>query len=271
MVTDLDGRITQNVVYIPYGEVFVEERNGSWASPYLFNAKELDEETGLYYYGARYLDPAGARWLSVDPMWENDPDKTPYNYCLNNPVKLVDPDGRLVWFAPVLEKAFEFLIAGSLIVAYKNYLTKRNEDKNNNDNSHYHESRGKNQNNQSAKSGQSSGSKSTSQSKPKDVKKKIAPNEGNAKKHGGDKHNDAIDKHIKELKEDPEVSNIRKNQTQVDKDGNKVGDNRPDIQYDKRGKHHNVEHDNNPKQMRHHQQQIPKNDPDAINEFYLLK
>ena len=38
MVTDLDGRITQNVVYIPYGEVFVEERNGSWASSYLFNA-----------------------------------------------------------------------------------------------------------------------------------------------------------------------------------------------------------------------------------------
>ena len=94
MVTDLDGHITQNVVYIPYGEVFVEERNGSWASSYLFNAKELDEETGLYYYGARYLDPVGARWLSVDPMWENDPDKTPYNYYLNNPVKLVDPDGR---------------------------------------------------------------------------------------------------------------------------------------------------------------------------------
>jgi len=94
MVTDFDGHITQNVVYIPYGEVFVEERNGSWTSSYLFNAKELDEETGLYYYGARYLDPAGARWLSVDPLWYNNPDKTPYNYCLNNPVKLVDPDGR---------------------------------------------------------------------------------------------------------------------------------------------------------------------------------
>ena len=46
MVTNLDGHITQNVVYIPFGEVFVEERDGSWASPYLFNAKELDEETG---------------------------------------------------------------------------------------------------------------------------------------------------------------------------------------------------------------------------------
>ncbi|MBR6042286.1 MAG: RHS repeat-associated core domain-containing protein [Paludibacteraceae bacterium] len=162
MVTNEDGHITQNVVYIPFGEMFVEERNGNWNTPYLFNAKELDEETGLYYYGARYLDPAGARWLSVDPMWENDPDKTPYNYCLNNPVKLVDPDGRLVWFAPVLEKAFEFLIAGSLIVAYKNYLTKRNEDEKNNDNSHYHESRGKNQNNQSTKSGQSSDTNTSS-------------------------------------------------------------------------------------------------------------
>ena len=94
MVTDLDGRITQNVVYIPYGEVFVEECNGSWASPYLFNAKELDEETGLYYYGARYLDPPGARWLSVDPMWEKYMGMSPYNYCAGNPVKLVDPDGR---------------------------------------------------------------------------------------------------------------------------------------------------------------------------------
>ncbi len=93
MFTDLDGRITQNVVYIPFGEVFVEERNGNWASSYLFNAKELDEETGLYYYGARYLDPAGARWLSVDPKWEDHGGSSPYNYCMSNPVKLIDPDG----------------------------------------------------------------------------------------------------------------------------------------------------------------------------------
>ena len=93
MVTNLGGHITQNVVYIPYGEVFVEERNGNWASPYLFNAKELDEETGLYYYGARYLDPAGAVWLSVDPLQGKYPGMSPYNYCVGNPVKLVDPDG----------------------------------------------------------------------------------------------------------------------------------------------------------------------------------
>ena len=94
MVTNEDGHITQNVVYIPYGEVFVEERNGSWASPYLFNAKELDEETGLYYYGARYLNPSIALWLSTDPLQEKYPGMSPYNYCAGNPVKLVDPDGR---------------------------------------------------------------------------------------------------------------------------------------------------------------------------------
>ena len=96
LVTDLDGEVTQHVAYIPYGEIFVEQRNGSWSSPYLFNAKELDEETGLYYYGARYLDPADCRWLSPDPKWDDYKGVSPYAYCLNNPVKLVDPDGRKV-------------------------------------------------------------------------------------------------------------------------------------------------------------------------------
>ena len=96
LVTDIDGEITQHVAYIPYGEVFVEERNGSWSTPYLFNAKELDEETGLYYYGARYLDPTHAAWLSVDPMFEKYVGMTPYNYCAGNPVGLVDPDGMKI-------------------------------------------------------------------------------------------------------------------------------------------------------------------------------
>ncbi len=94
IVTDVDGRITQNVVYIPFGEVFVEQRDGNWITPYLFNAKELDEETGLYYYGARYLDPTAAQWLSVDPLWEEHAGISPFNYCMSNPVKLIDPDGR---------------------------------------------------------------------------------------------------------------------------------------------------------------------------------
>ena len=119
MVTDLDGHITQNVVYIPYGEVFVEERNGSWASSYLFNAKELDEETGLYYYGARYLNPSIALWLSTDPLQGKYPGMSPYNYCAGNPVKMVDPDGKVVWFAPIIAKGVGEFFVG--YVVYKIY------------------------------------------------------------------------------------------------------------------------------------------------------
>ena len=97
LVTDIDGEITQHVAYIPYGEVFVEQRNGFWNTPYLFNAKEFDEETGLYYYGARYLDPTHAAWLSVDPLFEKYVGMTPYGYCAGNPVKLVDVDGEDIY------------------------------------------------------------------------------------------------------------------------------------------------------------------------------
>ena len=97
-MTNSYGEITQNISYIPYGEIFVEETAGGWQSPYYFNAKELDEETGLYYYGARYLDPAGARWISVDPLFEKYMGMSPYNYCAGNPVKLVDPDGTTIQF-----------------------------------------------------------------------------------------------------------------------------------------------------------------------------
>ena len=95
-VTDADGNIAQHIEYIPYGEVFVEERNNSFSTSFLFNAKELDNETGLYYYGARYLDPTGGMWLSVDPLFEKYAGLSPYNYCMGNPVVMVDPDGRKV-------------------------------------------------------------------------------------------------------------------------------------------------------------------------------
>lgn len=51
-ITNLDGNVVQHIEYVPFGEVFIEERNNVWNTPYLFNAKEFDEETGMYYYGA---------------------------------------------------------------------------------------------------------------------------------------------------------------------------------------------------------------------------
>jgi RHS repeat-associated protein len=94
LITNLDGEIVQHVEYVPFGEVFIEERNNTWNTPYLFNAKELDEETGLYYYGARYYDARSSVWLSTDPLQEKYPNVSSYAYCVNNPVKFVDPDGK---------------------------------------------------------------------------------------------------------------------------------------------------------------------------------
>jgi len=59
----------------------------------LNNAKELDQETGWYYYGARYYDPQVSTWLSVDPLAEKYPAFSPYNFTMNNPVRFIDPTG----------------------------------------------------------------------------------------------------------------------------------------------------------------------------------
>ena len=94
LITDVDGNEAQHIEYIPFGEVFIDERNNTWNTPYKFNGKELDEETGLYYYGARYYDPRTSVWISVDPLAEKYPNTSPYVYCHNNPIKYIDPDGR---------------------------------------------------------------------------------------------------------------------------------------------------------------------------------
>ncbi|MBO2526520.1 MAG: hypothetical protein CW341_12670 [Bacteroidetes bacterium] len=59
-----------------------------------FSAKEKDTETGLSYFGSRYYSSDLSIWLSVDPMSDKYPSLSPYVYCANNPIKLVDPNGK---------------------------------------------------------------------------------------------------------------------------------------------------------------------------------
>ena len=98
-ITNLDGEVVQHIEYVPFGEVFIEERNSIWNTPYLFNAKEFDEETGLYYYGARYYDPRLSLWISTDALKEKTPNVSPYIYTDNNPIIYIDPDGNFRWKA----------------------------------------------------------------------------------------------------------------------------------------------------------------------------
>ena len=61
---------------------------------YTFSAKEKDSETGLSYFGSRYYSSDLSIWLSVDPMSDKYPSLSPYTYCADNPVRVVDPNGE---------------------------------------------------------------------------------------------------------------------------------------------------------------------------------
>ena len=92
LITDNFGDPYQFFLNLPFGETFAEQRrNGSFNNPYKFNGKELDEETGLYYYGARYYNPRTSVFISVDPLTEQT--MTPYQYTYQNPVRYIDPTG----------------------------------------------------------------------------------------------------------------------------------------------------------------------------------
>ncbi|MCK5148278.1 DNRLRE domain-containing protein [bacterium] len=77
--------------YYPFGESITSAGD---ETSYQFTGKELDNGTGLYYFGARYYDPGIGRWLTPDPLADKYPSWSPYNYSLNNPIRYIDPDGK---------------------------------------------------------------------------------------------------------------------------------------------------------------------------------
>jgi RHS repeat-associated protein len=85
--------------YFPFGETFIEERTDAEYTSYFFNGKELDEETGLYYYGARYYDPRISMWYGVDQLADDAPGWSPYRAFFCNPIRYIDPDGQWEWDA----------------------------------------------------------------------------------------------------------------------------------------------------------------------------
>jgi len=122
-VTDEEGKIVERRDYLPYGSkrIRIEQDPQSPGGAgshdvativatkenYGFTGKELDEETGLYYYGARYYDPLTGRFTSSDP-WEgnltNPQTLNKYSYAINNPLFYVDPTGMYIMKTGEVEK-----------------------------------------------------------------------------------------------------------------------------------------------------------------------
>src|SRR5699024_10060048 len=92
-ITNTSGEISQHMEYLPFGETLVEEHLNSYNSPFKFNGKEYDAETGNYYYHSRYYDPKWSLFLGVDEHYFNYPSFSPYAYTFQNPVKYTDPTG----------------------------------------------------------------------------------------------------------------------------------------------------------------------------------
>jgi len=82
-----------------------EPTHGSSRAPL---KEEWGEQTGNFYYGARYYDPKISVWLSVDPMASDTPYLTPYRFSFNNPLNVVDPNG-------MFETGYELLSDGRIV------------------------------------------------------------------------------------------------------------------------------------------------------------
>ena len=124
--TDATGEVRQHLEYFPFGETWVDEVSDDTRVPYRFTGKEFDQETKLYYYGARYYDPKTSAWQSPDPAlgaflraskshfavptlingWSSEltgagiggmfahQNLNGFGYVRQNPLKFVDPDGK---------------------------------------------------------------------------------------------------------------------------------------------------------------------------------
>lgn len=89
-----NGQVLGITEYRPFGSTTTDTNT---STDYKYNGKELDTETGLYYYGARYYDPVLGRFITADSLvlnYANPQSLDRYSYVSNNPVKNVDPTGH---------------------------------------------------------------------------------------------------------------------------------------------------------------------------------
>ena len=89
------GSVVQSNSYYPFGSLL--SQSGSSDNRYHFNSKEQQEISGWLDYGWRMYDAVIGRWGGVDPMAETNLSFSPFNYCSNNAINRIDPDGADSW------------------------------------------------------------------------------------------------------------------------------------------------------------------------------
>lgn len=102
-VTNNSGTVAERYEYDPYGSTtiyspaYAVRTTSLIGNPYRYTGRESDDESGNYYYRARTYSPWLGRFFQRDPLEANYPGVAAYTYCLNNPVRYLDPDGRKIW------------------------------------------------------------------------------------------------------------------------------------------------------------------------------
>lgn len=90
----MQSAIVQADDYYPFGLTFNSyKRENSVANKYLYNGKEIQQETGNYDYGWRRYDPAIGSFNGIDAFADKYYSMSPYQYEANNPIKYVDING----------------------------------------------------------------------------------------------------------------------------------------------------------------------------------
>ena len=113
VMTDSSGIVKEEIYYYPYGKT--RSNSGTLNVKQKFTGQELDDETGLYNYGARYYDPEIGRFVSADSIVQDYTDPQTlnrYSYCRNNPIILTDPSGSIFGIDDIIGAVIGALISG---------------------------------------------------------------------------------------------------------------------------------------------------------------
>lgn len=116
VLTDKDGSRVASYTYDAWGNILSQSGTMHSTNPYRYAGYRYDENTKLYYLMARYYDPETGQFISRDPSLgklENPVTQNEYTYANNNPIMLIDPNGKVAFY--VTRKQFSTPLKAMLV------------------------------------------------------------------------------------------------------------------------------------------------------------